>query len=176
MNRPTAVFLSGALALSTVPALAAAPPKVDQAGVVKEVTECRKLSDGVQRLACYDAAVGKMETAQAKGDLITVDREQRSTIRRQAFGLALPSLSIFDKGEKAEDVSVQTFKVESASLNGDRHWVIRLEGGQVWRQVDDHALFNAPHPGSVAVIRKAALGSFAMKVDGQQQIKVHRDQ
>lgn len=181
MNRPTAAFLSGALALSApffigMGALAAAPPKIDQAAVVKDVTACRKLTDGVQRLACYDAAVAKMDEAQAKGDLVTVDREQRSTIRRQAFGLTLPSLSIFDKGEKAEDIAVQTFKVEGASLNGDRRWVIRLDGGQVWRQIDDNSLYNAPHAGSEALVRKGALGSFGMKIDGQQQIKVHRDQ
>jgi hypothetical protein len=176
MTRPSPVFLFAAVAFCALPALAAAPLKIDQAGVVKEVTECRKLTDGVQRLACYDAAVAKMETAQAKGDLVTVDREQRSTIRRQAFGLTLPSLSVFDKGEKAEDISVQTFKVESASMNADRRWIIRLEGGQVWRQIDDNSLFKSPHAGSEAVVRKGALGSFNMKIDGQQQIKVHRDQ
>lgn len=180
MTRPTAALLSGALAL-TVQTLAvmpaqAASPKIDQAAVVKAVTECRKLADGPQRLACYDAAVAKMDEAQAKGDLVTVDREQRSSIRRQAFGLTLPSLSIFDKGEKSEEVNVQAFKVDGASMNSDRRWVIRLEGGQVWRQIDDNTLFNAPHAGSTAVISKGALGSFAMKVDGQQQIKVHRDQ
>ena len=168
--------VSGALALGALPALAANPPKIDQAAVVKAVTECRKLADGPQRLACYDAAVAKMDEAQAKGDLVTVDREQRSTIRRQAFGLTLPSLTIFDKGEKAEDISVQTFKVEGASMNRDGQWIIRLEGGQVWRQIDNNSLFNSPHAGSEAVVRKGALGSFAMKIDGQQQIKVHRDQ
>jgi hypothetical protein len=175
MNRPTAAFLSGALALIALPALAASP-KIDQAAVVKAVTECRKLTDGPQRLACYDAAVAKMDEAQAKGDLVTVDREQRSTIRRQAFGLTLPSLTIFDKGEKTEEINVQSFKVEGASQNGDQRWVIRLEGGQVWRQIDDNSLRDSPHAGSTAVISKGALGSFAMKVDGQQQIKVHRDQ
>ncbi len=176
MNRPTAAFLSGALALSALPVLAAAPPKIDQAAVVKDVTACRKLTDGTQRLACYDAAVAKMDEAQAKGDLVTVDREQRSTIRRQAFGLTLPSLTIFDKGEKAEDIAVQAFKVEGASMGADGRWIIRLEGGQVWRQIDDNSLFKTPHAGSEAVVRKGALGSFNMKIDGQQQIKVHRDQ
>ena len=65
MNRPTAAFLSGAMALTALPALAASP-KIDQAAVVKDVTACRKITDGPQRLACFDAAVAKMDEAQAK--------------------------------------------------------------------------------------------------------------
>src|SRR5713101_2264957 len=56
-------------------ALAAEPPT--RAPVVQTVLDCRKLEDGVQRLACYDKAVDTMAQAEAKGDLVTVDREQR---------------------------------------------------------------------------------------------------
>jgi hypothetical protein len=173
MNRFALALSAGLLAIA--PALAASPPRIDQAGVVREVTACRKLTDNAERLACYDGTVAKMEAAEAKGDLVTVDREQRTTIRRQAFGLPLPSLAILDKNEKAEEISTQTFKVDHIGSAAGR-LVITLEGGQVWRQIDDYSLYPSPHAGSTAVIKRGALNSFFMKLDGQNQIRVHRDQ
>ncbi|MDB5433045.1 MAG: hypothetical protein JWP35_4161, partial [Caulobacter sp.] len=54
-------------------------------------------------------------------------------------------------------------------------WMFRLETGAVWRQADDNLLLHKPHEGSTADIRKGALGSFFMKVDAEQAIRVHRD-
>ena len=178
MNRFATLLCAPLLCASlliSAPALAASAPKIDQAGVVKEVTGCRAIADNAARLACYDGAVAKMEAAQAKGDLVTVDREQRTAIRRQAFGLPLPSLAILDKNEKTEEIATQTFKVDHIGSVGGR-LVITLEGGQVWRQIDDYSLFPSPHAGSTAVIKRGALNSFFMKLDGQNQIRVHRDQ
>ena len=74
----------------------------NRAPAMQSVLDCRAITDGVQRLACFDKAVGAMAKAEQTGDLVTIDREQRRTVRRQAFGLTLPSLAMFDKGEKPD--------------------------------------------------------------------------
>lgn len=152
----------------------AAGPATNRAPVVQSVLACRAVADGAARLACYDKAVADMGDAEAKGDLVTIDREQRRAARRQAFGLSLPSLAFLDRGEKAEEVDNMTAAVTGVSRTPDGKWVITVEGGAVWRQIDENELSNNPHAGSTARIRKGALGSFFMNIDREQAIRVHR--
>jgi hypothetical protein len=174
----TQLFRASKLALAALcvagGAFAAAPAPT-RAPAVQAVVDCGKIADGPARLACYDKAVAEMQAAEARGDLVTIDREQRRSVRRQAFGFSLPSLSLFDRGEKPEEVDRVTDKVASVGHIGYGKLVIRLESGAVWRQIDDNELGRPPHAGSTAEVRKAALGSFMMKLDGQPAIRVHRD-
>lgn len=155
--------------------LAAAAPAPDRAPTVQSVLNCRAVADAGQRLACYDRAVDAMAQAETSGDLVTIDREQRRAVRHQAFGLTLPSLAMFDKGEKPEEADKITVTLAGAGRNGDGRWIITLDDGAVWRQIDDTELEPPPRAGSKAVIRKGVLGSFFMKIDREPQIRVHRD-
>ena len=145
------------------------------AAAVSAVLDCRAIADPAQRLACFDKTVGDMAKAETSGELLTLDREQRRSVRRQAFGLNLPSLTIFDRGEKGEDADRLTAKVVSAHKLGDGKWLIQLEGGAIWRQTDDQELLKEPHNGSTAVIKRGTLGSFFMKIDGDSAFRAHRD-
>ena len=145
------------------------------AAPVKAVLDCRALKDDAARLACYDAAVAAMGAAESKGDLLTLDQEQRRTVRRQAFGLTFPSFALFDKGERPEEADRLTAKIAGLSRMPRGEWVIRLDDGAVWRQIDDEELHREPKVGSTVVIRRASLGSFMMNIDGQPSIRVHRD-
>ena len=151
------------------------PPAATRAPAVQAVIDCRGIEDAAKRLACYDATVAKMSEAEATGDLVTLDKAQRRAARRQAFGLPLPSLAFLDLGEKPGDADRITVKIASAGADGFGKWTLQLDDGAVWRQIDDNQLYNAPHAGSTAVIRRAALGSFLMNIDGQPAIRVHRD-
>jgi len=173
--KPTllAWFCAPAALFAAVSAFAAESPV--RAPAMQSVLDCRAIVDGVQRLACYDKAVGAMAQAEKTGDLVTIDREQRQTVRRQAFGLTLPSLAMFDRGEKAEEADRITVTLARAFRDGDRKWVITLDDGAVWRQIDDGELEPPPKPGAKAVIRRAMLGSYMMRIEGQDSIRVHRD-
>ena len=94
-------MMAGCLVAASAQAAKPAPI----APVVQEVIDCRKLEDTTARLACYDKAVDGMAKADANGDLITVDRQQREALRHQAFGLSLPSLLIFERGAKSDDIN-----------------------------------------------------------------------
>ena len=142
---------------------------------VKAVLDCRAIPENSARLACYDTAVAAMGQAEVKGDLLTLDTEQRRTVRRQSFGLTLPSFTLFDRGEKPEEADRLTAKIASVSRSPRGHWVIHLEDGAVWRQIDDEELRRDPKAGQAVAIRRAALGSFFMNIDGQSAIRVHRD-
>jgi hypothetical protein len=165
--------ICGVLAiLGASPCSAAEAPK--RAPAMQSVLDCRAIQDGVQRLACFDKAVGEMAKAEQSGDLVAIDREQRRKVRRQAFGLTLPSLAIFDKGEKPEETNRIDVTLARATRTGTGRWVFVLDDGAVWRQIDDGELEPPPRPGEKAVIRRASLGSYMIHLEGTA-IRVHRD-
>jgi hypothetical protein len=175
MKRRIVVGTCAALAAAGICSAAGAAPKPapTNAPVVQAVVDCRKIEDSAQRLACYDASVDSLTKAQQSGDLVTLDRKQRQAVRKQAFGFTLPTLSMFDTGEKEVDAIDETLASASEGIGG--RWVFRMEDGAVWRQIDDEFLSRRPHPGSAIVIRKAMLGSYMLSVDGQPGVRAHRD-
>ena len=156
------------------PGTRAAPELGEQAAVVRALLDCRKLTDGAPRLACYDEAAAAFERAEAGGDVIVVDREQAKKVRRQAFGFTLPSISMFEKGESKTELDNVNDRLASARQDTAGHWLLKLEGGAVWRQIDTNELTRPPKSGMTVVIQKAALGSYLAAVDGQRAFRARR--
>lgn len=175
MTMTRTAFALSLLAAAAAPAAAVAQPKGEgRAQIVQELSDCRKITDNAQRLACYDKTAASLEQAEAKGDIVVVDREQARKVRRQAFGFALPSISLFEKGETKEDLENVAGVLDSARMNGASKWVIKLQDGAVWVQVDNNELHRTPKPGATVKIRQAALGSFIMTIDNGGGIRVKR--
>ena len=173
-----AVGLMGAFAAR--PLMAAPPPQPvrteGRAQELQKLLDCRKLTDNAQRLACFDAAAAAMDQAEAKGDIVVVNREQARKVRRQAFGFALPSLSLFERGEKPEEINTIQAKVAAVRQNSAGKWVIRLEDGAVWTQVDTNEINPDPHVGEEVEIRRASLGSYMLVLPHHRSFRAHRDQ
>ena len=171
----TAVRIALLCAGLAAAAPAVAQPVTDGSGLVRALSECRKLTDSAARLACYDAAAGRLEAAERSGEVVVVGREQARAARRQAFGFNLPSLAMFNRGEPDEDLDRISLTLESASQISDG-WLFRTREGQVWRQTDGRRLAADPRRGSRLEVRRAAMGGYFMNVDGQRAIRVRRDQ
>ncbi|HEX4198436.1 MAG TPA: hypothetical protein VHZ26_13450 [Caulobacteraceae bacterium] len=168
-----------ALALAWAPpgSAADAAAAASRAEVFKALTDCRAIADGPARLDCYDKAAAALDKAEATGEVVVVDRAQARAARRQAFGFSLSALSIFDRAVSTKDeVNVLNTTAAEAYRNGDGKWIVVLDDGARWRQIDDADLSRPPHQGSAIKIRHASLGSFVMNIDGQPYIRVHRDQ
>ncbi|MFI4973505.1 MAG: hypothetical protein ACHP84_03085 [Caulobacterales bacterium] len=170
-----ALTAAAAACAMTLAAGAAAAPAPVRAPAVQAVVDCKQLADGAARLACYDSAVDKLTQAEASGDLVTIDREQRRTVRRQAFGLILPSFSLFDRGERPEEINQVSDSIASVGHSADGKWVFRLESGAVWRAIEDADFYKDPKPGDPVVIKRRSLGSFMMEIDRMPGFKAHRD-
>jgi hypothetical protein len=163
------------LMIGAAPALAAPkPPAAGRAAAFQAMLDCRSLTDGAARLACYDTAAGRMDEAEAKGDIVVVDRALATTVHREAFGLPVPSLNFLTKMMQPGDVDRIDGIVRSARADAYWKWTVELESGAIWRQIDGD-LGHPPHAGSKVTIRNGAIGSFLMNVDGQAAIRVHRD-
>jgi hypothetical protein len=173
-RRKPLIGLAAAAGLLAVSAAAAGTAASPLPAAVQRLLDCRTLGPDAARLACYDQAVGELGRLLAAGDIVAVERAQVTTVKRQAFGLSLPSLSLFERGDKpAELVEIEGVAVR-AWRQLDRHWAVELEDGAVWAQTDDEPINRLPHAGSKVEIKKAALGSFFMKIDGQRALRARR--
>ena len=108
-----------------------------------------------------------------QGEVVVLDRASVTETRRQLFGfnLALPSLF---RGETAAEIESVESTLQGASRNGEGRWVFRLADGAVWRQIDSEAVRFDNEPGQPVRVRKAALGSFLLTVDGSRAVRVRR--
>lgn len=168
-----AVF--GAIALGAATLGAAQPAKTSRPEALNRLTACRALADATERLACYDREVAAVDAAEARKDLVVVDREQLRKTRRTLFGLTLPNLSVFgDDNDDEEAISRLESTIKRASQTPYRKWVFTLEDGAQWEQTDSRNLGVTPKPGDSIKIRKAVLGSYLANVKDQVAIRVRR--
>jgi hypothetical protein len=167
----TPLVTAAVLALAAGAALAADPGL--PAGI-KRLLDCRKVAGDPARLACYDAAVDELTGQIDKGEVVAVDKQQAREVRRQAFGFRMPSISLFERGEKPEEIDRLAATVATAYQLGDGKWVLELEDGAVWRQVDAEKLTKYPKKGSKVEIRKASMGTYFINVEGQHAIRAQR--
>ena len=165
------------LAAAATPSLAAvSKPDARRAAVLDALAACRKETVDAQRLACFDKAAGALDEAEAKGQIVVVDREQVREVKRQAFGFTLPGLSLFGaRGQPEEKVDRISYTLDHAGRTGAGLWVMTTTEGAVWVQTDgSEEMHSDPHKGSTLAVRHAALSSFFCNVDGQRAVRCNR--
>ena len=54
---------------------------------------CASIEENEARLQCYDQAVGRLQQAEATGEIRTISRSEVEAVERDAFGFNLPNLS-----------------------------------------------------------------------------------
>lgn len=140
-----------------------------------KLADCRLVADAGERLACYDREMAAVAAAQARRELVVVDRQQIRNTRKTLFGLALPNLSIFgNDSDDEEGISRIETRIRTASQNAFGRWMLDLEEGGRWVQVDSRNLGSDPRNGQPIRIRKGAMGSYFANINGQIAIKVRR--
>lgn len=172
----TIAVACAAVALAT-PA-AADERKPSESEYLQALRSCQQIAEGSARLACYDAAVGRVVAATEEGEVRIVDREDVERTRRRLFGFSLPDIGIFGggKGEDEEDEELAMLEstITSARRNGD-DWVFTIaEGGAVWQIQNPPMRLAGLRTGDKVVLKKAALGSYFIRVNGQTGVKGSR--
>lgn len=173
---PLILLLAGMPVLALAQSSSQTPPARPES--FEALVRCRAIAEDAARLACFDTAAAALQAAQERRDVVVVDRQQVREGRRRLFGLALPRIPIFGGGDDDEPDADRVDTVEgvvaSASQDGLGHWVVALQDGAVWVQVDNRPLALRPRPGQRVVINRGALGSFMMRVNNQPGLRVRR--
>jgi hypothetical protein len=170
--------VSAALFAAAAAPAAAQPPEAERPEALTRLVGCRAVQSEAERLACYDREVAAFEAAEQSRQLVVMDRQQVRRTRRSLFGLVLPDLDIFgdDNPDEEEGVSALETTLRSARQDAFGKWVLVLEDGARWHQIDSRELAREPRAGHPIRIRRAAMGSYLANIDGQIAIRVRRQQ
>ena len=164
------------LILISAPAVSA-PKKIAEGPPPAQVTallNCRTITDSAERLACYDKTAAAMGDAVAKRDLVVFDRESVTKTKRGLFGFSIPNLGIF--GDDNDEVEIKQIEgvIAGTARNADGGFIFRLADGSRWTQIDSKPFAIDPRNGDKVLVKKGALGSYFMAVEGQPGVKVER--
>lgn len=133
-----------------VPIMAA--PALAQTDLMGRVVACAGLEDEAKRHACFDVLTPELRGQGAK-----------------SFGATAKS----SPAVPAEPSSVK-LTMSAMTAGADGATVFTMEDGQVWRQTDTRMLGGYGKGPWPVEIRKGALGSFNLSVNGGGSIKVKR--
>ncbi|MBB5745552.1 hypothetical protein [Brevundimonas variabilis] len=143
--------------------------------LLTRLIDCRSIADGGQRLACYDAAASAFDSAEKQGDVVVIDREQVGVARRQLFGFQLPSMpDLLQRGAQPDTLDSIETTLTRAGQYGEGKWTFTLADGSTWRQIDSEPVRFRNRAGLPVRVRRAALGSFLLTIDGSRAVRVRR--
>jgi hypothetical protein len=145
------------------------------------------IAESAARLACFDSAVAGLKQAHASGGVAVVSRARIDAAEKEAFGLEQPSLSALAHSAfspttapaagvapalpELDRVQVTITAVERRATGADR---FTMANGQVWEQTDAYDLGRTLKAPVSAEIRKAAVGSFMLKVGDEAAVRARR--
>jgi hypothetical protein len=136
---------------------------------------CKAITDQAARLDCFDKTSAALEQAIAQKEVLVTDKAQMKEVKRGLFGFSLPKLSLFggdDEDKEAKEIEAVIARASQLGRKGP--WVIYLEGGAKWVQIDGD-IFPAPKPGQKIRLQKGAMGSYFGSVNGQRMVRMKRE-
>ncbi len=165
-----AALATGALPLGTASAQDSVVPNSED--TIEQLKACRSIAEPTARLACYDREVGEVIAATEDGSLQVVDKADVEETKRGLFGFSLPKIKLFG-GEDGEMNELET-TITKARREGRESWIFTTQEGSVWRIAETKMGWKPPKAGQTVVFKKAAMGSYFIRVNGQTGVKGRR--
>ena len=160
MTGPKISLPAAALSIALVGLASPALAQDDSPGYLDRLATCRSIEEPDARLACYDREVGAVRL---------VDREEVRQTKRKLFGFTIPK-GLFGSDDK-EDMDLLETTITRVAPYGRSGYLITTEEGSVWQISNPPMRFNPPKSGQAVVFKRAALGSFFIRVNGQLGVK-----
>lgn len=162
------------VAWGIVPAAAKTPPAPSP--LVSAIDKCRQIKDPTQRLACYDAAASALVQATTTGQVSVVDRKELRQARRSLFGFTMPKLPFFSGDTTADEAmnKLDSTITKVTPLNNGHFRIVIADGNAVWETTETNVSFWEPKPGQKIEILRGPLGSYFLRINGQNGVRGHR--
>ena len=188
MMRPPAIFIARkrffvcgtlGLALASAGAVSAqAQSASESAGsVIDGLRACRAITDETQRLACYDNAANAVIASVDTGEVRVVDREEVRKTRRQLFGINMPDIDILkDDGKDGDGPVSDLFEtvIADGRQTSPTSWRFTTVEGAVWEINNPTRKIASIKSGDKVVFKKASLGYYFIRINGQIGVKGRR--
>jgi hypothetical protein len=147
--------------------------------VVTALEACQGIENESARVRCYDAAAAEFASARRSGTIRIVDAEDIRRTRRSLFGFNVPRLPFLDgagdgKGSDEEEQSSLEGKIMQLRALPHQKWLIRLDDGASWQTTEVTVRQADPRQGESVRIRKAAMGSYILSVEGRRGVRAMR--
>lgn len=156
-------------------ATGAAPAQERQANpLVEALAACLPIRADAARLACMDAAAGRLVAAARADDVVVVTKEEVKTSRRSLFGLSINEDDAFPgRAATVERIDRLDTTIANAVPLGRGRWTLVLTEGGRWQTTEDWE-YGDPRAGMAVEIRRGALGSYRLSAKGQRVVRVQR--
>jgi hypothetical protein len=160
---------------TAVPAVAKDKP-VPPSPLVAAIDRCRHMTDPAQRLACYDSASAALVNASNSGEVSVVDRGEVRKVRRSLFGFSMPRIPFFSGDTTANEAqsSLDSTITSVRALNNGYYRIVIADNNAVWETTDSSISFDPPRPGQKITILRGPLGSYFLRINGQNGVRGHR--
>ncbi|MFM2301303.1 MAG: hypothetical protein RLZZ84_1039 [Pseudomonadota bacterium] len=144
--------------------------------VYTQMLQCRTMSTDSERLACYDTRMAKLQKAEENAEIVIVEKREMQEAKRGLFGFSLPQVAMFGSTSTDDSVNELVAKVNRAQRYDYSRWRLVLDNGSIWDQIDSEPLAIDPNAGSAIVIKRASMGSYKARIDGQPPVRIRRVQ
>lgn len=143
---------------------------------VGQLKSCQSVVDDSERLACFDRAVGEIVSANDAGEVRIIDREDIRDTRRRLFGLSVPEVGVLkrEEGEDKEASELLESSITSVRYISGKKIRFTTEEGATWEIKSAPRWLRNVKTGHGVVFKKAALGTFFIRIDGQMGVKGKR--
>ncbi|HEV7693564.1 MAG TPA: hypothetical protein VGO52_22205 [Hyphomonadaceae bacterium] len=131
-----------------------------QGASIDKVKSCTAVKEDAARLQCFDAAVAALQPSAPEARKIVKAPEPAAT----------STASLVPK--KTETPDRITVSVTAISPGADGKLRFALSNGETWRQTDSIAPKNLGKGPWEAELRKAALGSYMLKIGNKTPVRV----
>ena len=145
----------------------------DQSAAISEQVDalraCRSETEDALRLACYDTATRDVLATIDDGKAQLVMTEEVEKTRRGLFGFSMPKLGLFS-GKDGQDMELLESTITRVRQSR-RTYEITIDEGSVWRIANAPMRLRQPKAGDPVAFKKASMGSFFVRIDGQMGVK-----
>ncbi|MCH9695338.1 MAG: hypothetical protein K0U72_12580 [Gammaproteobacteria bacterium] len=136
------------------------------------LSQCRQISETLERVACYDSFVDARHTTESGNS--TESSKPSAPDAQSLFGTPdAEAKRIVSASLEIEQIEQIEATITDVRKSRTRKLTVTLDNGQVWRQLDSQPM--RLESGEAVVVRKASLGSYQMeKKSGGRRIRVKR--
>jgi hypothetical protein len=168
------------LALGLAVVLIASPSVAKDESVASPLIDalerCLLIQNSAERLACTDVAARRLVDASRRRDVVIVDRDEMKKTRKSLFGFALPRIGLFGKGgpDSGDEVDRVESVIARVAMVGYGKIAITLDDGARWTTTDAWADPLPPKVGATLIIKRGAIGSYMVSVEGGRSVRAMR--
>ncbi|MEM6858136.1 MAG: hypothetical protein AAF559_09715 [Pseudomonadota bacterium] len=182
MSGKTIRYSAGAVAaalLWTIPGTAQEQAPNAGPDFLEQLKVCQTKTNDSERLACFDQAVGNIVAANEAGEVQIIDQDDVRRTKRELFGLSVPDIDILKTDDEEEDKKAKEeleTVITSASYQSRKKIRFTTQEGAVWEITGAPSRLRTIEAGDRVVFKKASMGTFFIRINGQVGVRGKRIQ